>query len=78
MPRAERLQAAADKAGQTPPARTFRYPEGELMVIEPLSANGALVERQRCVIWRDEAFKTSSISCGAPEVDLTPSATPRD
>jgi hypothetical protein len=70
--RRERRQAAAEGAlGKTPQPRTYRYQDGELRVMEVPSADKfGYVDHQRCYIWRDTEFKTSSISCPeAPLVD---------
>lgn len=63
--RREKRQKAAEAALQkTPSPKSYLYKDGELRVLEVPSADKfGYVEYQRCFIWRDEAFKTSSISC---------------
>ncbi len=56
---------------KTPVPRSYRLDGGELKVIDvPVAASARYFESQRCFVWRDLEFKTSSISCAAAaEVD---------
>jgi hypothetical protein len=68
----ERQEAAEVKLGKTPVPRVYRYPDGELRVLEvPVKDGSSFVDQQRCFVWRDEQYKTASISCGQmPDVLL--------
>ena len=75
-PTAKDRQEASDLVlSRTPAARTYRYADGELRVIEvPVKDSSNFVDHQRCFIWRDEAFKTATMSCDKqPEVLLSTS-----
>lgn len=63
---AERAEAAELKLQRTPIPRVYRYGDGELRVLEvPVKdTTGGFVDMQRCFLWRDEAFKTATLSCG--------------
>lgn len=67
--RAEKTDAAMAK---TPVPRTYRYPDGEMRVFEvPVKDPVGGLEYQRCYVWKDQEFKTSTISCGQmPEIVL--------
>lgn len=71
--RKDRLEAAEVELGKTPVPRTYRYADGELRVLEvPVRDSSGFVDRQRCFVWRDEAFRTATLSCGQmPEVVLS-------
>ena len=74
--RKERQAAAEAAVSKTPVPRTYRYGDGELMVLDIPSANGSgFVESQRCFVWRDMELKTSSLSCPGPS-DLFPALDP--
>jgi hypothetical protein len=68
----ERQEAAEVLLGKTPVPRTYRFADGELRVMEvPVRDGGGFVDVQRCFIWRDDAYRSSSLSCGQmPEVLL--------
>jgi hypothetical protein len=70
--RKQRIEAAEIELGKTPPARTYRYADGELRVLEvPVKDITGDIERQRCFVWRDAEFRTAAVSCGQmPEVVL--------
>lgn len=75
--RQQRVQDAQQLVTKTPAPRTYRYPDAELRVFEVPVADGmGFVELQRCFVWRDLEFKTSTISCGqqpdVPAPDPTP------
>jgi hypothetical protein len=69
----ERREAAEVVLSKPPVPRTFRFSDGELRVMEvPVPDSMGLADYQRCFIWRDDAYRTSSISCGQmPEVLLS-------
>ena len=74
--REKRIAQAQEILAKTPVPRTYRYGDGELMVLDIPSANGSgFVESQRCFIWRDTELKTSSLSCPGPS-DLFPALDP--
>lgn len=68
-----RAAAAEKRLQEGPTARTHAVRGGELLVIEvPVKDFTGSVDNQRCYVWRDQEFRTSSISCGAqPDVLLT-------
>jgi hypothetical protein len=68
----ERQEAAEVLLQRTPVPRTYRFADGELRVMEvPVKDGGGFVDSQRCFVWRDEAYRSASISCGQmPEVLL--------
>lgn len=57
--RADRLMA------EQPPVTRQQVSGGELLVIESRHRDGNIVESQRCYVWRDAEFKTTSMSCPA-------------
>lgn len=60
----ERQEAAEAQLAKTPVPRTYRYPDGELRVIDtPVPSILGDVELQRCFLWRDTELKTASLSC---------------
>lgn len=65
--------SSQEQLSKTPQPRVFRYTEGELRIYEtPVDDGSGFVESQRCFVWRDEVYKTASISCGQmPSVLLT-------
>lgn len=69
----ERQEAAEVLLQRAPVPRTYRYAEGELRVLEvPVKDGSGFVDQQRCMLWRDEVFKTATLSCGQmPEVLLS-------
>lgn len=69
-----RKEATAAKLAVTPVPRIYRYDGSDLRVLDvPVSTDGKFVDMQRCFIWRDAEFKTSSISCGStPELGPPP------
>lgn len=70
--REKRLQAAEVKLAKTPVPRTYRYPDGELRVLQVLVPDGSgFVEQQQCFVWRDLEFKTSTISCPSRQVYIS-------
>jgi hypothetical protein len=73
--RKARIEAAQVRLAKTPLPRTYRYADGELRVLQIPSADGSgFVEEQQCYVWRDEVYKTASISCSVPPVELPPEA----
>lgn len=69
---AARAAAAEKRLQEGPTARTHAVRGGELLVIEvPVKDFTGSVDSQRCYVWRDQEFKSSSISCNPqPEVVL--------
>lgn len=63
--RAEQRQARAEVAlGKTPVPRTHGIQGNQLLVIDtPVSDGSGFVENQRCFVWRDQEFKTATMSC---------------
>lgn len=55
------------------PAKSRAYAVGanQLFVVDvPVQSGRVFVERQRCFVWRDAEFKTSSLSCESnPSLD---------
>lgn len=71
--RKERQAKAAAAIAKTPTPRTYRYTDGELRVLDVPSADkNGFMEAQRCFLWRDTEWKTSSLSCSG-QADLFPS-----
>jgi outer membrane biogenesis lipoprotein LolB len=75
-PRKTRQERAADAQAQlsrTPESRTYRFDGNELRVVEvPVKDSTDFVDIQRCFIWRDQEFKTSTMSCGQqPDILLS-------
>jgi len=75
-PRKTRQERAADAQAQlskTPDSRTYRIEGNELRVVEvPVKDSTDFVDIQRCFIWRDQEFKTSTMSCGQqPDILLS-------
>ena len=56
-----------------PVPRTYTIQGNQLQVIEvPVADSSGFVDQQRCFIYRDAEFKTSSISCESrPEVVIS-------
>lgn len=70
--RPDKALAVEAAMSQAPVPRTYRYTDGEMRVFEVPVDSGGFLDRQRCVVWRDEVYKTASISCGQqPEVLLS-------
>ena len=55
--------AAKALAAKAPEPRTLIINGNQLVVIGVPSQDGSAVEVQRCYIWRDAEYKTSTISC---------------
>ena len=66
----KRVAKAEVALGKTPVPRTYTIQGNQLQVIEvPVADTSGFVDQQRCFIYRDAEFKTSSISCESrPEV----------
>jgi hypothetical protein len=66
---AARRQGSKERADQLmaeqPPVVRQQVGGGELLVIETRHRDGNFVESQRCYVWRDTEFKTTSMSCPA-------------
>lgn len=67
-----RAAATEKRLQEGPAARTYPVRGGELLVIEvPVKDSTGLVEMQRCYVFRDLEFRTSTLSCARePEVLL--------
>lgn len=63
---AEKRQAKAEAAlSKTPVPRTYPVGQNQLQVIEvPVADGSGFVDVQRCFVWRDQEFKTATMSCG--------------
>ena len=59
----ERIEAAKAIAEKPPQPRTYMIQGNQLVVVEVASADRGFVDMQKCYIWRDQEYKTSSISC---------------
>jgi hypothetical protein len=68
-------QAAEEAVARTPIPRTYQIDGNQLQVIEvPVRIGSRFVEHQRCFVWRDAEFKTTSLQCPSDtgRVDLAP------
>lgn len=66
-------KAKADAAlAKTPVPRTYTMNGNQLLVIDvPVADSSGFVESQRCFVYRDAEFKTSTMSCPQPPaIDL--------
>jgi hypothetical protein len=62
--RAANIAAVRAEIGKTPPTRRYRYDSGEMLVWDvPFDDGTGILEANRCILWRDAEFKTSSLSC---------------
>lgn len=70
----DRQQATDAALSKTPEARSYRFDGNELKILEvPVRDASGFVDIQRCFVWRDQEFKSATISCGQmPEVLLSP------
>jgi hypothetical protein len=60
MSRREKLEQAASK----PPTRSvYTFEDGQLVVLDITSVTGGFLDSQRCYVWRDRQFQTSSLQC---------------
>ena len=73
MSKKERAEAAELALSRTPDVRTYRIDGNELKVFEvPVKDSSNFVDVQRCFVWRDAEYRTSTISCGQqPDVLLS-------
>jgi hypothetical protein len=61
---AERRAKAERLAKQPPKQITYRFDNGELVVIDIATVgDGGLQDSQKCFLWRDAEFKTASLQC---------------
>lgn len=69
----QRAEAAETALSKNPEVRTYRLDGNELKSIEvPVKDASGFVDSQRCFVWRDQEFKTATISCGQqPEILLS-------
>lgn len=72
LSRQQREEAAQLLLSKTPKPQVYHLDGNELKVIEvPVRDSTGHVEFQRCFLWRDQEFKTSTLSCGQmPDVML--------
>lgn len=68
--KASRQEKAESALSVNPVPRSYRFDGNELKVIEvPVKDGSGFVDTQRCFVWRDQEFKTASISCESrPEI----------
>lgn len=71
--RQERNAEAEIRLSKTPESRSYRFDGNELKVIEvPVKDFTGHVDIQRCFVWRDQEFKTATLSCGQqPDILLS-------
>lgn len=61
----QRIEAAEAALNRSPDVRTYHLDGSELKSIEvPVKDSSGFVDSQRCFVWRDQEFKTATISCG--------------
>ena len=72
---AARLAHAETQLAKPPVPRTYTIQGNQIQVVElPVADTSGFVDQQRCFIYRDVEFKTSSISCESrPEVVISTS-----
>lgn len=72
LSRQKREESAQLLLSKTPQPQVYYLDGNELKVIEvPVRDSTGNVDVQRCFLWRDQEFKTSTLSCGQmPEVLL--------
>ena len=69
--RAQKIEKAAELINKTPKPHTYQIDSNQMVVIEvPTADEYGYVETQRCYIWRDAEFKTSSMSCPADQTQV--------
>ena len=70
-----RHERAAVAMAKPPVVRSYPFGASELRVIAfPIQDIYGFVETQHCYVWRDQEFKTASISCESrPEIALSDS-----
>lgn len=65
--RATRIAKAEERLSVTPVPRTYTIQGNQLLVVDvPTRTNSGFAESQRCFVWRDQEFKTATISCPQP------------
>lgn len=65
--RATRVAKAEERLSVTPVPRTYTIQGNQLVVLEvPTRTSSGFVESQRCFVWRDQEFKTATMSCPQP------------
>ena len=69
----DRIAATEAKLSKTPEPRTYTIDGNQLKVIDvPVKDSTGHADIQRCFVWRDNEYKTASISCGQmPEIILS-------
>lgn len=63
---ADKRQAKAEATlSKTPVPRTYSLQGNQLQVVEvPVADSSGFVDQQRCFVWRDQEFKSVTMSCG--------------
>lgn len=75
----QRTEAVEAALAKTPVPRTYRLDAGELRVVEvPVRVGTKFADLQRCFIFRDFEFKSTSISCEAAPTFEGLALDPRD
>ena len=65
--RATRIAKAEERLSATPVPRTYTIQGNQLVVLDvPTRTTSGFVDSQRCFVWRDQEFKTATISCPQP------------
>lgn len=77
--RIDRKAAAELAVAKTPVPRTYRMDGNELKVIEvPVKDSSGFLDMHRCFVWRDQEFRTATLSCGQEPMPLLSQPGPRD
>jgi hypothetical protein len=59
-----RIEAAKIIVSKTPQPHTYDFDGNQLVVVGiPAADEAGFVDVQTCYVWRDESYKTASISC---------------
>ena len=76
----ERIEQAKGILAKTPQPRTYNFDGNQLVVVGiPLADDHGFIDVQRCYVWRDAEYKTSTLSCPSAQenpMDLSGGATP--
>jgi hypothetical protein len=68
---AKRVQRAEAKLSKPPEPKTLKVGTNEVVVVAvPTGRVGSFVQLRQCIVWRDLEFKTATMSCDPPEVDM--------
>ena len=68
----ERIEQSKGILAKTPQPRTYNFDGNQLVVVGiPSADDHGFIDVQRCYVWRDAEYKTSTLSCpSAQEVPL--------